>query len=55
MVLLTKADPGGQLTEGGDVRVVAFGVKQFKAHVDEGLQHGHPCLSAWLGPLRLSY
>lgn len=48
MVLLTKADPGGQLAEGSSVWVVAVSVKQFKAYINEGLQHGHPSLGAWL-------
>lgn len=55
MVLLTEADPRGQLAKGGGVWVVALGVKQFKAYINEGLQHGHPCLGAWLSPLWLSY
>lgn len=55
MVLLTEADPGGELAEGNSVWIIASGVKLFKAFIDEGLQHGHPCHGAWLSPLRLSY
>lgn len=54
MVLLTEADPGGELAEGCSIWVVAFGVKLFKAYINEGLQHGQSCLGAWLSPLRLS-
>lgn len=54
MVLLTKTDPGGELAEGSSVWVVALAVKQFKSHIDEGLQHRHPCFGARFGPLRLS-
>lgn len=54
MVLLTESDPGGELAEGGGVWVVTLGVKQFKAYINEGLQHRHSCFGAWLSPLRLS-
>lgn len=55
MVLLTESDPGGELAEGGGIWVIAMGAKQFKAFINEGLQHGHPCFCAWLSPLCLSY
>lgn len=54
MVLLTETDPRGQLTEGDSIWVVAEGVKQFKANINERLQHCHPCFGTWLSPLRLS-
>lgn len=55
MVLLTETDPGGELAESGSIGVVALGVKHFKAHVNEGLQHRHPCFGAWLSPLSLPH
>lgn len=55
MVLLTESNPGGELAEGSSIWVVTMGAKQFKAYINEGLQHGHACFGAWLSPLCLSY
>lgn len=46
MVLLTETDPGGELAESGSIGVIALGVKHFQAHINEGLQHRHPCFGA---------
>lgn len=51
--LHTKSDPRGELAEGHSVGVIALGVEQFEADVDEGLQHGRPSSGAWLSPFRL--
>lgn len=51
--LLTETDPRGELAEGHSVGVIAMGVKQFEADVDEGLQHGRPGSGAWLSPFCL--
>lgn len=53
-MLLTEADPRGQLAEGGGVRVVTVGAEILKTNIDERLQHGHSCFCAWFGPLRLA-
>lgn len=50
---LTESDPGRHLAERRHVRVVAFGVEELQALVDERLQHGQPRPGAGLGPLRL--
>ncbi len=55
IVLLTEADPGGELTEGGCIWVVAVSFEQFKASINEGLQHCHARHGAWFRPLGLSY
>lgn len=54
-LLLTEADPGGELAEGSGVWVVTEGAKEFEAHVNEGLQHGHPPTGTRLGPVHSSY
>lgn len=51
--LLTKSDPRGELAEGRSVGVIAMGVEQFEADVDEGLQHGGSGSGARLSPFRL--
>lgn len=55
MTLLTETYPRGKLAEGGSIRVIPLGVEQFKAFINEGLQHVQPCFAAWLSPLRLSH
>lgn len=52
---LTEAYPRRELAQGSSVWVVTFGGKQFEANINEGLQHGHPPLSARFSPLRFSY
>lgn len=49
---LTETDPRGELAEGRSVGVIAKGVEQFEADVDEGLQHCRPGSGAWLSPFR---
>lgn len=51
--VLTETDPRGELAEGHSVGVIAMGVEQFEADVDEGLQHGRPGSGAWLSPFCL--
>lgn len=51
MVLLTKTDPGRELTESYRVWVIAMGVKLFKAYINERLQHCHTSFGAWFSPL----
>ena len=55
IIVLTEAEPRGQLAERSLVWVIAQGAEQFEANINEGLQHGHPSFCTWLSPLRLSY